>query len=62
MTGSATRPRRPGAGGSLSLLLGEAGNPDGSRAACDSGGPGRHAIAQYGPRRLWDEAEAACRW
>jgi len=45
--------------GSLSLHLAEAGNPDGSWAACDSSDTGKHQVTQYGQRRLWDETEAA---
>jgi protein-L-isoaspartate O-methyltransferase len=47
--------------GSLSLHLAEAGHPDGSWAACDSGTHGKHVVTQYGPRRLWDELETAYR-
>lgn len=43
--------------GSLSIYLSEAGLPEGSWAACDSGPGGEHSVTQYGPRRLWDEAE-----
>lgn len=54
---------RPDDDGSLSLLLAETGNPDGSWAACDSCDMGEHQVNQYGERRLWDEAEAAyLRW
>lgn len=47
--------------GSLSLHLAEAGDLDGSWAACDSSDTGKHQVTQCGPRRLWDEAEAAYR-
>jgi hypothetical protein len=52
---------RPEDDGSLSVHLAEAGQPDGSWAACDSGPGGSHAVTQYGPRRLWDETEHAFR-
>jgi protein-L-isoaspartate(D-aspartate) O-methyltransferase len=46
--------------GSFSLLLFEAGDPQGSWAECDYE-PGRSdfEVVQYGPRRLWDEVSAA---
>jgi protein-L-isoaspartate O-methyltransferase len=47
--------------GSLSIHLAEAGHPDWSWAACDSGPLGKHVVTQYGPRRLWDELETAYR-
>jgi protein-L-isoaspartate(D-aspartate) O-methyltransferase len=50
---------RPDDDGSLSIHLAEAGHPDRSWAACDSGPDGLHAVTQYGPRRLWDETEHA---
>jgi hypothetical protein len=43
--------------GSISIHLGEAGNPEGSWAACDSSEDGKHLVTQFGPRRLWDEVE-----
>ena len=47
--------------GTISVHLAEAGNPDGSWAACDSSPDGRHVVTQYGPRRLWDETETCYR-
>jgi protein-L-isoaspartate(D-aspartate) O-methyltransferase len=34
----------------------------GSWASVVPGEPGRYDVRQHGPRRLWNEAEAACRW
>jgi hypothetical protein len=34
----------------------------GSWASVVPGGPGRYDVRQHGPRRLWNEAEAAYRW
>ncbi|MFE3455818.1 protein-L-isoaspartate O-methyltransferase [Nonomuraea sp. NPDC059194] len=47
-----------------SLLLQEAGNPEGSWAACDATpGAANYEVTQYGPRRLWDEvADAYLTW
>jgi protein-L-isoaspartate O-methyltransferase len=47
--------------GTVSVHLAEAQNPDRSWSACDSSPDGRHVVTQYGPRRLWDEAEACFR-
>lgn len=49
--------------GSFSLLLFEAGKPEGAWASCDwEPGEADHAVTQYGDRRLWDETEAAFAW
>ncbi|MEV6983399.1 protein-L-isoaspartate(D-aspartate) O-methyltransferase [Sphaerisporangium sp. NPDC051017] len=47
-----------------SLLLQEAGNPEGSWAACDAvPGADDFQVTQYGSRRLWDEvADAYLKW
>jgi protein-L-isoaspartate O-methyltransferase len=52
-----------GEDGSFSLLLYEPGAPGGSWAACDhTPGDAEAVVTQYGPRRLWDELEAAYTW
>lgn len=49
--------------GSFSLLLFEAGDPQGAWASCDwEPGATDYEVTQYGDRRLWDEAEAAFTW
>lgn len=45
--------------GTMSYLMAEVGNPNGSWAACDSSRTGEHTVTQYGDRHLWDEVEAA---
>lgn len=52
------------ADGSFSLLLSEAGKPEGSWAACDyEPGKNEFVVTQYGHRLLWDEvADAFLRW
>lgn len=46
-------------GGAAFVHVAETGNPEGSWAACDAGPRGKHVVTQYGPRRLWEETEAA---
>ncbi|MFW5420390.1 methyltransferase domain-containing protein [Nocardiopsis sp. CNT-189] len=55
---------RTGGDGAFTLALYEMGGPGGSWAVCEhSPGADRFEVAQYGARRLWDEAEAAyLRW
>ena len=49
--------------GSFSLLLFEAGDPEGAWASCDwDPGSAEYEVTQYGERTLWDEVEAAFRW
>lgn len=45
--------------GTAFVHVAETGNLDGAWAACDATEDGAHIVTQYGPRRLWDEVEAA---